>query len=134
MMHTPEGCTAWNNEIYYPTLANGEKSKGFKNTYKRQWWDKPAYTVTKYTSRIGSQENGHPGIAIVDSPDEEKRIWSDARVMSIFELMRVTSLPDDWNIPEKASSNVLREVMGEGVPPRLLEHALIELEKAVDKK
>ena len=70
----------------------------------------------------------------MDSPDEEKRIWSDARVMSIFELMRVTSLPDDWNIPEKASSNVLREVMGEGVPPRLLEHALIELEKAVDKK
>lgn len=134
MMHTPEGCTAWNNEIYYPTLANGEKSKGFKNTYKRQWWDKPAYTVTKYTSRIGSQENGHPGTAIVDSPDEEVRIWSDARVMSIFELMRVSSLPDDWNIPDKASSNVLREVMGEGVPPRLLEHALIELEKAVDKK
>ena len=133
MMHTPEGCTAWNNEIYYPTLANGEKSKGFKNTYKRQWWDKPAYTVTKYTSRIGSQENGHPGVAIVDSPDEQTRIWSDARVMTVFELMRVSSLPDDWNIPENASSNVLREVMGEGVPPRLLEHAIIELEKAVDK-
>lgn len=133
MMHTPEGCTAWNNEIYYPTLANGEKSKGFKNTYKRQWWDKPAYTVTKYTSRIGSQENGHPGVAIVDSPDEQTRIWSDARVMTIFELMRVSSLPDDWNIPGNASSNVLREVMGEGVPPRLLEHAIIELEKAVDK-
>lgn len=134
MMHTPEGCSAWSNEKYYPTLTNGKKSKGFKNTYKRQWWDKPAYTVTKYTSRIGSQENGHPGTAIVDSADEETRIWSDARVMSIFELMRVSSLPDDWNIPDKASSNVLREVMGEGVPPRLLEHALIELEKAVDKK
>lgn len=134
MMHTPEGSSAWSNEKYYPTLANGKKSKGFKNTYKRQWWDKPAYTVTKYTSRIGSQENGHPGTAIVDSPDEETRIWSDARVMSIFELMRVSSLPDDWNIPDKASSNVLREVMGEGVPPRLIEHALIELEKAVDKK
>lgn len=133
MLHTPEGCTAWNNEIYYPTLANGKKSKGFKNTYKRQWWDKPAYTVTKYTSRIGSQENGHPGRAIVDSPDEETRMWSDARVLTIFELMRVTSLPDDWNIPDKMSSNVLREVMGEGVPPRLLEHALIELEKAVDE-
>ncbi len=134
MMHTPEGCSAWSNEIYYPTLADGKKSKGFKNTYKRQWWDKPAYTVTKYTSRIGSQENGHPGVAIVDSPDEEKRLWSDARVMSIFELMRVSSLPDDWNIPDKASSNVLREVMGEGVPPRLIEHALISLEKAVDTK
>lgn len=132
MMHTPEGNSAWGNETYYPTLADGTKSKGYKNTYKRQWWDKPAYTVTKYTSRIGSQENGHPGRAVVDSPLEEKRIWSDARVLTIFELMRVSSLPDDWNIPEEASSNVIREIIGEGVPPRLLECALIELEHLLD--
>lgn len=132
MMHTPEGCTAWNNETYYPTLSDGTKSKGYKNTYKRQWWDKPAYTVTKYTSRIGSQENGHPGRAIVESPLEIERIWSDARVLSIFELMRVSSLPDDWNIPDGASSNVIREILGEGVPPRLLEYALIELERLTD--
>lgn len=133
MMHTPEGCSAWNNEVYYPTLSDGTKGKGFPNTYKRQWWDKPAYTVTKYTSRIGSQENGHPGKPIVDSPDEETRIWSDARVLSILELMRLTSLPDDWNIPEKASSNVIREILGEGVPPKLLECALIELERIIDE-
>ena len=129
MMHTPEGCSAWSNKKYYPTLADGTKSKGYKNTYKRQWWNKPAYTVTKYTSRIGSQENGHPGHEIVHSNDEEMRIWSDARVLSIFELMRVSSLPDNWNIPEKASSNVIREILGEGVPPRMLEYALIELER-----
>lgn len=133
MMHTPEGCTAWNNEVYYPTLSDGTKSKGYKNTYKRQWWDKPAYTVTKYTSRIGSQENGHPGRAIVDSPNEEERIWSDARVLSIFELMRVSSLPDNWNIPSWASSNVIREILGEGVPPRLLESAIIELERLLNE-
>ena len=133
MMHTPEGNTAWNNEIYYPTLANGEKSKGYKNTYKRQWWDKPAYTITKYTSRIGSQENGHPGHPIVDSEDEKTRIWSDPRTMTIFELMRLSSLPDNWNIPEDASSNVIREILGEGVPPRLIESALISLEKLLDK-
>ncbi len=130
MMHTPEGHSAWENEVYYPTLKDGSKSKGYKNTYKRQWWDKPAYTVTMYTSRIGSQENGHPGHPIVDSENEEERIWSDPRTMSIFELMRLSSLPDDWNIPEDASSNVIREIIGEGVPPRLLEAALIELEKA----
>ena len=128
MQHTPEGCTAWDNEIYYPTLKDGSKSKGYKNTYKRQWWDRPAYTVTKYTSRIGSQENGHPGIAIIDSNNEEERLWSDARVMSIFELMRVSSLPDNWNIPNWASSNVIREIIGEGVPPKLLERAIEELE------
>lgn len=134
MMHTPEGCSAWNNKIFYPTLSDGTKSKGYKNTYKRQWWDKPAYTVTKYTSRIGSQENGHPGRAIINSASEEERIWSDARVLSIFELMRVSSLPDDWNIPDDASSNVIREILGEGVPPKLLEYALIELERLTDEQ
>ncbi len=131
MMHTPEGHSAWENQVFYPTLKDGSKSKGYKNTYKRQWWDKPAYTITKYTSRIGSQENGHPGYPIVDSKQEEKRIWSDARTMTIFELMRLSSLPDDWNIPENTSTNVIREILGEGVPPRLLESAIVELERRI---
>lgn len=129
MMHTPEGHSAWENLVYYPTLKDGSKSKGYKNTYKRQWWDKPAYTITKYTSRIGSQENGHPGHPIVDSKKEEERIWSDARTMTIFELMRLSSLPDDWKIPDNTSTNVIREILGEGVPPRLLESAIVELER-----
>lgn len=132
MMHTPEGCSAWSNKIYYPTLANGAKSKGYKNTYKRQWWDKPAYTITKFTSRIGSQENGHPGYPLNDSEDEENRIWSDPRTMTIFELMRLSSLPDDWAIPDDASSNVIREILGEGVPPKLIEQAIIALEQEID--
>lgn len=127
MQHTPEGCTAWNNEKYYPTLQDGTKGKGYKNTYKRQWWNKPAYTVTRYTSRIGSQENGHPGRAIVNSENEEERLWSDARVFSIYELMLVSSLPHDWDIPDWASSNTIREVIGEGVPPRLISAALESL-------
>ena len=132
MMHTPEGCSAWNNEFYYPTLADGTKSKGYKNTYKRQWWDKPAYTITKYTSRLGSQENGHPGRIIIDSENEKKRIISDARTMTIFELMRLSSLPDNWNIPLNSSANLIREVIGEGVPPALIESALKELEKLLN--
>ena len=134
MMHTPEGCSAWDNKIYYPTLKDGSKSKGYRNTYKRQWWDKPAYTVTKYTSRLGSQENGHPGHPIIDSNDESKRIWSDPRTMTIFELMRISSLPDDWNIPDKTSSNVIREIIGEGVPPKLIESAIKNLEVLLNAK
>ena len=128
MMHTPEGHSAWNNKIYYPTLADGTRSKGYKNTYKRQWWDRPAYTITKYTSRLGSQENGHPGYPIVNSDDEEKRIWSEPRTMTVFELMRLSSLPDNWNIPVETSSNLVREILGEGVPPKLIESALLSLE------
>lgn len=134
MMHTPEGNTAWNNQIYYPKLKDGSRSKGYKNTYKRQWWDKPAYTITKYTSRIGSQENGHPGRCIIASDNETVRIWSDARTMTIFELMRLSSLPDDWNIPLNTSTNLIREILGEGVPPRLLEKAIIELENKYNEK
>ena len=94
----------------------------------RMDWDKPAPTVTMYNGSISSFTNVHPGRLLEDGT------YSDPRVLSLLELFRVTSLPDNWNIPDKASSNVLREVMGEGVPPRLLEHALIELEKAVEKQ
>ena len=124
MLHTPEGRSAWDNDIYYPKLKDGSKSKGYKNTYKRQWWDKPAYTVTRYTSRLGSQENGHPGRMIVDDGTEVGRKWSEPRVFSIYELLVVSSLPTDWNIPEWASSNLIRESIGEGVPPKLIEAAI----------
>ncbi len=131
MIHTPEGNSAWQNEIFYPKLKDGSKSKGYKNTYKRQWWNKPAYTVTKYTSRLGSQENGHPGRLVSDDGTESGRYWSDPRVMSIYELMIVSSLPHDWNIPDWASSNLIREAIGEGVPPRLIEVAIIELKEKI---
>ena len=122
-----------NNKVFFPAKKDGTKTKGFNNTYKRQHWDKPAFTITMYTSRIGSQQNGHPGYPIIDSDDEEKGIWSDPRTMTIFEIMRLTSLPDDWNMPLATSDNLVREVMGEGVPPRLLEKALIELDKAINE-
>lgn len=127
MMHTAEGHSAMENQIYYPKVSNGKKSKGFNNTYKRQWWDKPAYTITQYNNRIGSQENGHPGHAINNSDDENQRLWSDARILSIYELMIVSSLPRDWDIPEWTSANFLREVIGEGVPPKLIEAAISSL-------
>ena len=132
MMHTPEGCSAMNNKVYFPARKDGKKTKGFNNTYKRQYWDKPEFTITMYTSRIGSQQNGHPGHPIIDSEDEETRIWSDARTMTIFEIMRLTSLPDNWNMPLDTSHNLVREVLGEGVPPKLLEKALIKLDKAIN--
>ena len=39
---------------------------------------------------------------------------------------------DDWNIPANASTNVIREILGEGVPPRLIESALISLERLIN--
>lgn len=54
--------------------------------------------------------------------------------MTVYELMLLSSLPKDWNIPTWASSNMVREIIGEGVPPRLLEAALKSLEKALSNR
>lgn len=120
MMHTPTGQTAFDNiEKYQPRKKNGDLVTGFHNTYKRQRWDKPGSTVTMYSREISSQSNVHPG-RIVGKDSEGYDIYSDARVMTIYELMIMTSLPKDWNIPENESDHFIRCVIGEGIPPLLV--------------
>lgn len=116
MMHTPSGETAFDNEKYYPVKENGSPVKGYRNTYKRQNWDTPAYTVTMDNRKISSQNNVHPGRYIgVDNNGDA--IFSDARTLTLYELMLVMSLPSDWPIPEKTSEAFLRRIIGEGIPP-----------------
>ena len=115
MKHTPTGKTALHNEVYYPQKADGTKIKGFATTYKRIEWDKPAPTVTMCNGAISSQNNVHPGRLLPDGT------YSDARVLTLLELFRIMGLPDDWNVPEWASENLVRKVIGEGIPPHLIE-------------
>ena len=61
MLYTPTGNTAFDNPVYYPKKANGEKIKGYDTTYHRLFWNKPAATITRYNGIIGSQNNVHPG-------------------------------------------------------------------------
>ncbi|HEM5253845.1 TPA: DNA cytosine methyltransferase, partial [Streptococcus suis] len=61
MQHTASGETAFDNEVFYPRKADGTAVKGYRNTYKRQSWDRPAYTVTMDNRKISSQNNVHPG-------------------------------------------------------------------------
>ena len=44
--------------------------------------------------------------------------------MSIYELMLLSSLPSDWNVPNWASDNLIREAIGEGIPPLLIDSAI----------
>lgn len=119
MMHTPTGKSAFDNkDEFRPKKKNGQVVKGYKNTYKRQEWDKPAYTVTMFNRTIGSQNNVHPG-RLIGKDEYGNDIYSDPRVLTIFELMRVMSLPDNWDIPEGFSDNFIRSVIGEGIPPLL---------------
>lgn len=112
MKNTPTGETAFNNEVFYPQKADGTRIKGYNTTYKRIEWDKPAPTITMSNGSVSSQNNVHPGRKLEDGT------YSDARVLSILEILRLSGLPDDWNIPKDATENFIRQVIGEGFPPK----------------
>lgn len=116
MQHTPTGCSAFQNcDQYKPRKKNGQLVKGFGNTYKRQNWDTPAYTIAMSNNQISTQNSVHPGRKIGTDKDGID-IYSDARVLTIYELMRLMSIPDDWAVPLTTNKQYLRHIIGEGVP------------------
>lgn len=128
MLHTPTGKSAFDNDKKYkPKKKDGSFVKGFKNTYKRQDWNKPGYTVTTFNRTIGSQENVHPGRKMNGSGT-----YSDPRVFTVYEIMKLMTIPVNWKIPKWCSENFLRTVIGEGIPPLLVKNFFIELLK-IDK-
>ena len=126
MMHTETGKSAFQNEVYYPKNIEGRKIKGGAFTYMRMDWDKPAPTVTMYNGSISSFTNVHPGRKQKDGT------YSDPRVLSLYELFIITSLPKDWNPPEWASENLIRQVIGEAIPPLLIKEIVSEIMKESD--
>lgn len=127
MRHTPSGKTAFDNPIHFPKKENGDPVKGYHNTYKRQNWDTPAYTVTMDNRKISSQNNVHPGR--IEVSNDGDNLYSDARVLTLYELMKIMSLPDDWPIPHDVSEAFLRRIIGEGIPPLFVKKVFAELLK-----
>ncbi len=126
MQHTPTGCTAFDNPVYYPVKENGNPVKGYHNTYKRQNWDTAAYTVTMDNRKISSQNNVHPGR--YERTDENgDAIYSDARTLTLYELMIIMSLPDNWPVPSNTSEAFLRRIIGEGIPPLFVKKVFEQL-------
>lgn len=121
MMHTPEGKSARKNPVFFPKKADGTMVGGALRTYMRMEWDRPAPTITAYNHTISSFQNVHPGRPLGNG------LYSDPRVLTIFELMRVMSLPDDWHIPDWASPKLIREVIGEGIPPLMIKKIIQQL-------
>ena len=130
MMHTPSGKTAFDNEFYYPKKDNGERVNGHYNTYRRFEWDKPARTITQNNGVISSLCCVHPGKYIGKDKDGYE-LYSDARVLTIYELLIVFSLPKNWNIPDWANDTLIRKVIGEGIPPKLVQNLVNELIKNI---
>lgn len=117
MMYTPTGQTAFDNPMEHrPMKIDGSLVRGYHNTYKRQNWDTPAYTVTMDNRKISSQNNVHPG-RLVGQDENGENIYSDARTLTLYELMRVMSIPEEWNVPMNTDEAFLRRIIGEGIPP-----------------
>ncbi len=123
MRYTPTGKSAFKNEVHYPKKSDGSRIKGYGNSYKRMRWDVPAPTITMRNEIISSQENVHPGRELPDGT------WSDARILTLRELLIVSSLPADMDRPTNISETLFRQLVGEGVPPKMFE----EIMKGIDE-
>lgn len=131
MMHTPTGKSAIYNDVFYPQKANGERIKAHHNNYRRLKWDMPCRTITQNNGVISSLATVHPGHKYISSTKEI--LYSDPRVLSIYEVMIVTSLPTNWPIPSWANDSLIRKVIGEGIPPLLVKKIMNELLKELSR-
>ena len=127
MSNTSTGNTAFDNAIHYPKVTEDgviRRIKGFKTTYKRMEWDKPAPTVTMTNGSISSQNNVHPGRKLHDGT------YSDARVLSVREILAICGLPtdlfdkfahiqSDLTFKYDYSPNFMRKVLGELFLPKM---------------
>ncbi|MBU5594575.1 hypothetical protein KQI76_05315 [Amphibacillus sp. MSJ-3] len=98
------------NEVYYPKKDNGDRIKGFHNTYKRMNWDKPATARTTYNGSVSPHNNVHPGRGLKDGT------YSNPRVLSFLETFIVPMIPENINLPDDASDTFIRTIIGEAIP------------------
>ncbi|MCH5337339.1 MAG: DNA cytosine methyltransferase [Acetatifactor sp.] len=122
MMHTPSGKSAIYNERCYPQKEDGTPVKAHHNHYRRLKWDMPCRTITQNNGVISSLACVHPGHPYKSVEGEE--LYSDPRVLTIYELLIIMSLPLDWPIPDWANDSFIRKVFGEGIPPKLVKEIM----------
>lgn len=126
--HISEGESAFNNSDEYKPykIVNGEKVvlKGahLGNKFRRLFWDKPGACIATRNDQLASQDTIHP---------------SDNRVLSIRELMRLMTIPDNfkWTVQDigkllsiKSKKDFLkdyelniRRCIGEAVPTHIMQ-------------
>lgn len=116
MMHTPSGKSAIYNEVFYPQKEDGTPIRAHHNNYRRMSWDKPARTIMMFNNFISTLATVHPGRPY---EDRGEILYSDPRVLSVYELMLVMSIPKRWPVPDWVDDSFLRSVVGEGIPSKM---------------
>ena len=120
LKHTPTGCSAHDNPSEWkPTNVDGSPSNtSFRTSFKRKRWDEPCNTIIQQSGNITGFQTIHPGRPLTDGT------YSDARCLTVLELLRVTGLPDDYPIPEWATEGIIRKVIGESFLPKLVKRLI----------
>lgn len=113
-LNTPIRCIKCNELLPRPWVRDGDSyrlMKGFTSAYKRMKWDMPASTLTRNLSYACSDNKLHP---------------VQNRVLSLHEAMVLHTITDydyKWQRSDgkKLSDKVIRELIGESIPPAGLE-------------
>ncbi|WP_082484746.1 DNA cytosine methyltransferase [Pseudomonas sp. Leaf129] len=98
--------------------------KGFTSAYKRMSWNSPASTLTRNLSYACSDNKLHP---------------EQNRVLSLYEAMKLHTIADysfDWRRADgkKVSDKLIRELIGESIPPKGLEQIFAFIASVADNK
>lgn len=121
LKHTATGTSAFKNPVYYPQKVDGTRVSGYESSYRRIRWDEPAPTITIRNDCVSSQRNVHPGRLLTDGT------YSDARVLSPLEIMILSSLPSDWAVPKDTPEILIRQCIGESIPPLMIKAIVKEI-------
>lgn len=112
---TPIYCQKCGSLLPRPTVIDSKTGvrrliRGFDTAYRRMEWDKPSPTLTQKMHAVASDKKVHP---------------SQNRALSLYEAMIIQTIADyqyEFKIRGKAvSRNTICQVIGESVPPRLME-------------
>ena len=112
---TPIFCERCGALLPRPTMIDKEtgerrRIKGFDSAYRRMSWDSPAPTLTRNLQEVASDKKIHP---------------DQNRTLSIYEGLLLQTIADyDYKFSiqgRKITSNSCCQVIGESVPPRLIE-------------
>lgn len=122
---TPIYCEKCGELLPRPTLIDkktGERRllKGYDTAYRRMEWDRPAATLTQNFIFEASDKKVHP---------------SQTRVLSLYEAMIIQTIADySYNMSiegELISKNLCAEIIGESVPPKLIDLICENIESIV---
>lgn len=113
--------------------------KGYNTSYKRMSWDKPSNTIGTNSGTFSSDVKGHP---------EQNRVLSIEEILRCSTIIPSPKVKVPWNhkyrfeftdkngelyTPKKGIDNIIREIVGESIPP-LAMHTIIKHIQSLEKK